>query len=412
MRNRCLLLVLSLSAASCGGEAFDAELDPISEPEPEVGSESEALTLPAPVADLALGMFASCKLDKNGKVFCTGALDDDTPVSQARLITQAPLATAIAVGRREQWGTWGEDRVLVARRDDGSVLGFMGFDLYGWLASGSAGAVSLSTTPGWHPEGQHTCTVDASGVVRCWGNDGKLGSFGYECPPNRSCGSTVPVTIPGLPAARSVDVTQNYSCIVGRDSYAYCWGQANGWGSGWAGRAEYWKPTRLTTALVKRVGVGSDFGCLLTTSGSARCFGSNGFGGLGFALGTTMSGVHPVPGVSAATDLDVGQNHACAVLTDGRVRCWGRNDYGQLGAGYLSGVQQAVTATLPGVATKVRCGAHSTCALLADGSVHCWGMNDKGQLGLGNTLPAVAAPTRSSLSGAPDLTINPPVVTR
>ncbi|MEL7207609.1 MAG: RCC1 repeat-containing protein, partial [Actinomycetota bacterium] len=137
--------------------------------------------------------------------------------------------------------------------------------------------------------------------------------------------------------------------------------------------------------------------CALTTTGRARCWGSNFFGQLGD--GTTSNASVPVGVVgpdgsgelSGIRQLTVGAFHTCAVMTNGRVTCWGANFSGQLGDGSTTNRPVPVTvagldggAELLGVIDAVGGGFH-TCARTTPGQVRCWGSNFFGQLGDGTT---------------------------
>jgi len=149
-------------------------------------------------------------------------------------------------------------------------------------------------------------------------------------------------------------------------------------------------------------------------SGRLRCWGSNGFGELGY--GHTMDiGDDEVP--RSAGDVDVGGRvldvgigdvHACALLEGGQVRCWGNNITGALGLGRGSHVtigddelptSEAVV-DVGGVVTKLAVGSRHTCALMEDGTVRCWGDNNDSQLGIGG-VPNRIGDNESPADGVP-----------
>jgi alpha-tubulin suppressor-like RCC1 family protein len=143
---------------------------------------------------------------------------------------------------------------------------------------------------------------------------------------------------------------------------------------------------------------GNEHTCVLFNNGTARCWGRNQFGQLGY--GNTFSiGDNEKPYtagdvalVGVGSRLVTGTNHTCALFDTGLVRCWGQNQYGQLGYNTTEhvGDGEAIASygyvNLGGVATKIAAGANHTCALMDTGKVRCWGLNEHGQLGYGNTL--------------------------
>jgi alpha-tubulin suppressor-like RCC1 family protein len=181
----------------------------------------------------------------------------------------------------------------------------------------------------------HTCAVDGSGGLECWGHNGS-GELGDGTDDD----SAVPVPVSGL-------------------------------GSG-----------------VASVSAGAGFTCAVTALGGAKCWGSNTAGKLGSGLGASSATPVDVAGLtSGVAAVAAGSQHACALTAGGGVKCWGWNAYGQLGNGTIggnSGTPVDVTGLASGV-VAVAAGAVHTCALTSGGGVKCWGYNVSGQLGDGTT---------------------------
>jgi hypothetical protein len=180
------------------------------------------------------------------------------------------------------------------------------------------------------------------------------------------------------------------------------------------------------------IDAGESHTCVLMNDGTVRCWGSNINGQLGYGNSTVpgkdVIGDGETPrsagavdfGGPTAVDLTVGRNHNCAILLGGGVRCWGWNGYGQLGyalGGGVGGVNDFVgdLETPAGfgnidlgvnrTALKISAGSLHTCAILDNGKVRCWGWGAFGQLGYANennvgyTTPrAVRTPARSSIT--------------
>ena len=96
-----------------------------------------------------------------------------------------------------------------------------------------------------------------------------------------------------------------------------------------------------------RITAGDMHTCVVTSSGAARCFGSNYQGQLGNGTRTDNPSANTdVSGLSSGVQsISAGQNHTCAVLTSGDTKCWGNNNRGQLGDGTQTSTQVPVNVT-------------------------------------------------------------------
>jgi hypothetical protein len=228
----------------------------------------------------------------------------------------------------------------------------------------------------------HSCVIDATGVLRCWGagttNTGypefgqsivptltnpvavSAGSFhtcalddaGVHCWGNNIQGQTI---VPTLTNPTALDAGGSNTCALD-DSGVHCWGN-NGFGQ------------TTVPALTNPVAVSTgNTTCALDATG-VHCWGNN------------SDGQTSVPALTNPTAVSVGQSHICALDNTG-VHCWGNNSDGQTAVPLL---------TNP---TAVSAGSNNTCALDATG-VHCWGNNNDGQ----NTVPALANPVAVSTDG-------------
>lgn len=119
------------------------------------------------------------------------------------------------------------------------------------------------------------------------------------------------------------------------------------------------------------------FTCLLSATGTVRCFGDNRFGQAG--IGATSTTPANSPGsvvISNVAVLSAGYHHVCALTTGNGVRCWGNNDYGQLGVGTTTqAVSPPATDTITGVAQLAAGSFHTCVLLLLTGGLRCFGFN-------------------------------------
>lgn len=97
-----------------------------------------------------------------------------------------------------------------------------------------------------------------------------------------------------------------------------------------------------------QVSTRGDHTCVLLSTGGVRCFGRNDTGQLGY--GNTINvgdGIGPEVVDQAdvsfgldvrATQIALGGTHSCAILSTGDLRCWGSDEFGQLGYAVLGAI--------------------------------------------------------------------------
>lgn len=153
------------------------------------------------------------------------------------------------------------------------------------------------------------------------------------------------------------------------------------------------------------VAVGSEQACAVLADGTARCWGANLWGQLGYpeqpldACGAAPKSLGPIDlgdapdgvnvqqiatGGGIQNDGDRDHAHTCALLAGGRLKCWGMgkdNDFsGWLGYEDAKDVlDPAVAPVVPLTPTvkRIALGDRYTCAIFDDGRLGCWGMGAK-----------------------------------
>jgi alpha-tubulin suppressor-like RCC1 family protein len=225
--------------------------------------------------------------------------------------------------------------------------------------------------------GQHVCAIQ-SGALKCFGT-GPLGN-------GTTTNSTTPVQVSSMKSGvTAVAAGGQHVCAI-RSGALKCWGfNADGQVGGGSPGAIISTPVQVTgmTSGVTAVAADSSQTCAVQ-NGALKCWGYNGFGGLG--NGTMTSSTAPVQVTSmtsGVTAVAVTARHTCAVQSGG-VKCWGVNENGQLGNGTTtnSTTPVPVTGMTSGV-TAVETGNEYTCAIQGGTALKCWGFNENGQLGNG-----------------------------
>ncbi len=232
--------------------------------------------------------------------------------------------------------------------------------------------------------GKHTCTINGTGTVLCWGrnNAGQLGDGG-------TTDRFTPDGISSLPSSITAIATgDQHTCARTSTGGLLCWGN-DGYGQlgDDAGPFDQSAPVAVSglSSGVAGFSAGESHTCALTNAGAVLCWGDDGAGQLGD--GGTNTRKHTPVAVSGLasgiTAIAAGANHTCALTNAGGVLCWGNDLDGQLGDGGTNTNQStpvAVSGLGSGV-TAIAGGRAHTCALTDAGAALCWGNNSDGQLG-------------------------------
>ncbi len=289
----------------------------------------------------------------------------------------------------------------------------------------------------------HTCAVDKSGGVWCWGRGPFLTNGDGTVRTQRT-----PVKLP-LPAAKRVAIGVDIGC-ASIDEGILCWGantnaqvapfvsapsyavllpqrvalpagapirdlrvgkaafalREDGVTLSWGASPPLGRisshgpdpnPMPIPLEGISSIDLTSDSACA-TAGGIGYCWGrANTFHDPPFDRLVPEPVATPEPIVQIATTRSVssvsrtGFDEAlvqpqrwCAVGASGDVYCWGYNAGGQAGDGTKNHAYEAVKVRdLPEKAVEVSAFPDSTCALLTNGKVYCWGTNYYGQLGNG-----------------------------
>jgi alpha-tubulin suppressor-like RCC1 family protein len=362
------------------------------------------------VVAVATGQGHACVLLGSGLVKCwgdnsSGQLGNGTsggPSNTAVSVSGLTLAVAIAAG----------ENFTCVLRVDGTARCW-GFGNSGQLGNGTfnnssvpvtvsglSNAVAITAGRG------HACALLADGTARCWGsgNSGKLGN-------GSAADQESPVPVSGLNGAVAVVAGYFHTCALLVDGSGQCWGRNLEGQLGDGTLVSKTVPTpvsQLTQAIA--IATGFTHTCAVRSDGGMRCWGNNQGGQLGD--GTTTSRLDagtPVVGLSNAVEVTAGDLHTCALDTSGTARCWGDNGFGQLGNGTFS--PSSVPATVTGVTGStagrgiVAGGNAFSCARRASGAAACWGQDSEGELGNGSPFADSSKPlTVSGLADAVALT--------
>jgi len=274
----------------------------------------------------------------------------------------------------------------------------------------------------------HTCALLYSGKAKCWG-DNEYGQLGTDKP--ASMGNTkrdlLKSTVQIEESIQKIVAKLNHTCALLTTGKMKCWGDNT---SGQLGIEDTGNIGRRYRSLrdlpainlkenVKDIWVGLNQSCAIFEGGTAKCWGANSSGILGFLekraerfydyfffgdYGNTPGSLERLPNIvfdHPIEQLVTGQDHACALLSNGAARCWGKNLYGQVGQIMDSSIHSFLDSNnvnifrhlgkLPPI-KQIASGHNFNCALFAavnsssTPEVKCWGQNAIGQLGTGDTF--------------------------
>ena len=198
--------------------------------------------------------------------------------------------------------------------------------------------------------GKHTCAIAANGTLACWGDDA----------------ATQPDQIP-TGAFQAVSSGGAHTCAIRTaDGTLACWGDDS------SGQLDEIPTTKWGT--FASVAAGGAHTCALRSAGTLRCWGDDSSGQVSDAPRYTVDWHwwwgywHPHRHWLKYDAVTSGGAHSCAIRTDGTLTCWGDDSSGQ-----LDGIPD-------GEFVSVSAGATHTCAIRTDGTLACWGDDSSGQL--------------------------------
>ncbi|MEQ1878055.1 MAG: hypothetical protein ABL958_15540 [Bdellovibrionia bacterium] len=235
------------------------------------------------------------------------------------------------------------------------------------------------------------CALISDGTIRCWGSndDGQLGGPTSPTPFKAT-------TVRGITTATGIAVGGFFGCASLANGSVRCWGLGTLGRLGDGTQNDSSTPVQVfgITNATSKISAGKYNACVILSTGSIKCWGTNSQNGNGVA-GVNSCNVpndcdlSPVTvfGITTATEISVGYPSACAILADTTVRCWGGNNSGGIGNGTINTAPTPVVATGVSGATKISVGNFfHACALVTNGEVQCWGDNRQGQLGTGSEI--------------------------
>lgn len=243
--------------------------------------------------------------------------------------------------------------------------------------SGISGAIDLSVG------GQHSCALLSTQVAHCWGDNtsGQLGTGNTT-----SVNAPQPVSTVSLTNIKQIAAGGFHSCAVDMSDDVWCWG-SNVYGQlGFGDTAARNSPTKLTSLSgVASLSLGRFHSCAKLNNGNVSCWGSS------YALTGSAHALVPTSiSLTNADTLALGEDFTCAKISDAddSLACWGQAD--SYRSGLSSSTYTPTRLPLLRNVDKVAAGKAFGCVLLNDQTVRCWGDGRNGQGGPGKPFMGVA----------------------
>lgn len=260
---------------------------------------------------------------------------------------------------------WGEDRVPQAANQDMTTHRVEQMDLVE-VAAGT----------------RHTCALDKSNILRCFGDNSVRQLESNTVPPN----GIVTPRINGEPVqGAEIAAGDDFSCLLTPTGRVVCWGLND---NGQLGRVQGQSNREVVSVseplrFIESVHASAQYACAVNVLGDLYCWGQ--YPGKPQA---SMLGAQRVMTPSPVRQLALGAQHICYVDANAEVLCMGANDKKQLGVNMPPGRDTFAKVNL-GAAGKVvslSAGAAHTCAVVvktapteSDIRLVCWGDNEKRQ---------------------------------
>ncbi|MFO7894081.1 MAG: Ig-like domain-containing protein [Longimicrobiales bacterium] len=232
----------------------------------------------------------------------------------------------------------------------------------------------------WNSADETIATVDGGGLVT--GID--VGSTTVTASAAGLSGQAdVFVALPGLIAAPLAASMNGWGCDLTQTGQAYCWGQNNSGQLGDGTSTTSASPVAVSGGLVfASISTGSDHACGLTPQGEAYCWGGNWDGQLGDNTHDGRSGPTAVTGGYTFKQIVAAGRTTCALDLSGNAYCWGYNGEGQLGYGGGDWDRPYPTAVTGGLLfERLDGGGEHICGLTTAGDLYCWGQGGNGEIG-------------------------------
>jgi len=226
---------------------------------------------------------------------------------------------AVAQGEGHECLLYNDGTVACLGHNESAQLGFVSD---GKLLAKPRPVAGLKDVVALGASGNHTCALDASARVWCWGE--RAAEWAKPKP-------GAPVKVDGLKGIAGVSAGGYETCARAEGGDLWCWGCKR----------------RQLLGGVASVSVGASHSCAVLEDGSSRCWGEGGCCQLG--RGSAFDSEDPVApkGPDDVAQIAAGARHTCAVTKGGVLFCWGEECDNDLHHQGMFSATQAYGAIVP-----------------------------------------------------------------
>jgi len=388
-----------------------------------VATSSIALADPFTYSSIDIGNSAVCAVTIDGTGLCWGNNRDQYLIASSNELN-VTTPTKVPLPNNDRFVTLdgGPNRTWCGLATSGKVYCWGDHHIGSYFITTSRTPVAVEfphamTITEVHSGYSNGCALNTDGELWCWGDILESGSGQTE--PIRT---PVKVAIPSGERVVNFD-NGGASCAVTDLGNIYCWGHSNGEGQLGIGYKSVFAygvsvtPLKvLTPAGVQfaTVSTSLEHACALSTNGTGYCWGDNyeGLYGNDSYVDSWVPTPMVVPNNEKLSHVSTGWYHTCVVTTSGTAWCFGRGAFGELGTGTTLGGKTFRTPLVPsGIQfSSISAAIGTTCAIDQSNKVWCWGGLNWGTSGSGkleaSLFPEVILPVGTptvSLSSATDI---------
>ncbi|MCH2547650.1 MAG: hypothetical protein MK052_08590 [Alphaproteobacteria bacterium] len=187
----------------------------------------------------------------------------------------------------------------------------------------------------------HSCALSDAGQMYCWGIN-TFGQLGDGSNTSRDTPTLVDF-LAGVSSYTSMSAGLSHTCAIGNDNQGYCWGRnfTSALGSTISGNSNIPRLVSLPAGAssYKSISAGINLTCGITGQDKLYCWGLNNNGRLGinepdetYQTNTPTAVVMP-EGVTSVKYVTAGGYFGCMISNSLAAYCWGGNGNGQIGDG-------------------------------------------------------------------------------